>query len=493
MLSIGKLASGAAAADYYVRRRAGCELEYYTGDGERPGVWCGAGSGALGLAGSLDDRGESQLRALLAGRSLEDAELVRPVLRADPRSRVSAVDVVAAVHTAAETRGVEPGALLRDDALIAAFERAAAGVERSRRRPAWPAPGVPADIAGRMLEAAGLDPAAVLRGPRGRDRFTAAVRRLTDRVDVRVPGLDLCLSAPKSVSVLFGLSDDPDTSRAVRRAHETAVAAALEYIEGTCGRGLRGHHSGHGDRYVATDGLIGAAFEHRTSRAGDPQLHTHVVVANLLHGVDGKWGALDTREVFAQARTGGFIYQAVLRGELTRTLGVEWTAVRKGQAEIDGVPRPLLRLFSKRRRAIEEELDRTGGDGAAAAQRATLVTRPAKPEAAPMSLRDRWRAEARAAGVEPSDLAEGLHRVGTPPGADTDAVIAALVGADGLTHKRSTFDRRDVLQGVCEQIPAGAPVTLADLRAMATSVVRDESVVPLMPDAPVKRRRYSTS
>src|SRR4051812_37479829 len=87
-------------------------------------------------------------------------------------------------------------------------------------------------------------------------------------------------------------------------------------------------------------GLVAAGFRHRTSRAGDPQLHTHVLVANLGRGLDGRWSALDGRRLYAHARTASFIYQAVLRAELTRTLGVEWLPVRNGISELVGVPKP---------------------------------------------------------------------------------------------------------------------------------------------------------
>jgi conjugative relaxase-like TrwC/TraI family protein len=85
---------------------------------------------------------------------------------------------------------------------------------------------------------------------------------------------------------------------------------------------------------VATGGWVAAAFEHVTSRSDDPQLHTHVVVPNVVRGADGRWSAFDTREVYRQALTGGYLYQAVLRGELSRRLGVRWGRVRRGVAEI---------------------------------------------------------------------------------------------------------------------------------------------------------------
>ncbi len=117
------------------------------------------------------------------------------------------------------------------------------------------------------------------------------------------------------------------------------MRAAVGYLERVGGRGRRGHG---GAVVEEASGLVAAAFRHRTSRAGDPQLHTHVLVANLGRGLDGRWSALDGRRLYAHARTASFVYQAVLRGELTRTLGVEWSPVRKGIAEVVGVRRRVL-------------------------------------------------------------------------------------------------------------------------------------------------------
>jgi conjugative relaxase-like TrwC/TraI family protein len=488
VLSIGKLGAGASAADYYLRRQAGCDVDYYTGDGERAGVWCGSGARALGLEGPLTEQGERTLRALLAGETADGQRLVAPVMRADPRSKVPALEVVDAVRR--QLAGRELGTVTGgDEKLVAAFDKAVRAVERSQRRAVWPAPAMPADVAGRLLSAVGLDPARVLRSPSGRNRYVAAVRRLGSRVDVRLSGLDFTLSAPKSVTLLWALGS-PEVAGEVRAAHDSAVTAAVEYMERACGGGLRGHH-GRGHRYVDTDGLIGVAFEHRTSREDDPQLHTHVVVANLLRGVDGKWGAVNTREAFRHARTGGFVYQAVLRGELTARLGVGWARVRKGQADVEEIPTNLMALFSKRRAAIAAQLDLFGRDDPSAARAATLATRPDKTGVDGESLRDRWRRQARDAGFG-DDVDVALHRY-EPPAVDVDAVVASLLAPDGLTSGRSTFDRRDVMRAVCEALPAGAAVTLTQLREIATRVVRDRATVPVVTDTAPAERKYSTA
>ena len=129
-------------------------------------------------------------------------------------------------------------------------------------------------------------------------------------------------------------------------------------LHGTRGGGTR--RGAGGAQAIAGNGFVAAAFRHRTSRAGDPQLHTHVLVANLTLGADGHWSTLDGRRIYAHAKTAGYLYEARLRSELTRELGVEWTPVRNGIADIAGVPPTVLRAFSRRRAEIEAELERHG-------------------------------------------------------------------------------------------------------------------------------------
>ncbi len=170
-----------------------------------------------------------------------------------------------------------------------------------------------------------------------------------------VVGFDLTFSAPKSVSLLFALGPD-GLPEQVRQAHDAAVRDALGYLERTAAFGRRGHN---GVDRVRGGGFVGAAFRHRTSRAGDPHLHTHVVVANRVQGADGRWTAVDGRALYAQARTAGFLYQASLRYHL-RELGLEWTVGRNGLGEVRGVPKGVLREFSQRRRQVEQALHARG-------------------------------------------------------------------------------------------------------------------------------------
>jgi len=155
----------------------------------------------------------------------------------------------------------------------------------------------------------------------------------------RVPGFDVTFSAPKSVSVLWATGDER-TAAVIRDAHERSATAALGFVEREAAftrLGTDGHTAARGSGFVA------AAFRHRMSRAGDPQLHTHVLVANLVKTPDGRWRTLDGQRLYRRAKTAGYLYQAHLRAELTRKLGVSWREVHRGAAEIAGVPDETLR------------------------------------------------------------------------------------------------------------------------------------------------------
>ena len=353
VISIGMLTAGSDPAGYYLARQAGCAAEYYTGAGERAGVWLSTGAAAVGLSGELDGDGEQVLRALLDGRAPDGRVLVAPVLRMDPRGRLAARPLVQAIRAEAERRELAVDALLTDPSDRAVFAALAAGVDRPRRRAVTVDPA----RAGRLAAAVGLDPHAVYRADHGTaggthdrtedglgnrsdnlDRYATALAHTQQRVDVRRPGIDVTVSAPKSVSVLYALGN-PYVAAAVRAAHQAAVGQALGYLESVAGHGLRGHQ-GDGQRAdrVGSNGWIVAAFEHRTSRAGDPQLHTHLVIPNLLKGVDGKWSAVDSKAVYRHALTASYLYHAVLRGALTARLGVAWTTPRRASPRSPGSP-----------------------------------------------------------------------------------------------------------------------------------------------------------
>ena len=296
----------------------------------------------------------------------------------------------------------------------------------------------------------------------------------------RVPGFDLTFSAPKSVSVLFGVAQRSIQSQ-VQAAHDVAVEDALAYLEDVVAYARRGHG---GTELIRGRGLIAAAFRHRTSRAADPQLHTHVLIANLIEGEDGRWTALDGRRVYVHAKTAGYLYEARLRAELTRSLGVRWTRIRNGIADIVGVPPTVLRAFSRRRAEIEAELERLGSSSAAAAEAAALQTRRAKDRLVdPQRLVPEWRRRAAATGLDEDQLRalrEGGHVIET----DTDELerIAEMLGGPhGLTKQRSTFSRRDVIRAYCEALPAGAAITSDSVARLADAFLASQRCVALLP------------
>jgi conjugative relaxase-like TrwC/TraI family protein len=295
----------------------------------------------------------------------------------------------------------------------------------------------------------------------------------------RIPGFDLTFSAPKSVSLMFGLGDE-GVSRQAREAHDLAVDAALDYVERHAAVGRRGRG---GVELVPGNGFVAAAFRHRSSRAGDPQLHTHVLVANMIRGPDNRWSALDGRRLYAHAKTAGYLYQAQLRIELVRRLGVEWTAVHNGTAEIAGVPAPVMRAFSRRRAEIEQAMADRGERSAKSAQIAALDSRQAKDyDVSPESLRDRWADQARRLGFEPRELtALTGRRHGEPPtAAEVAAGHAKLGSPQGLTSDRASFTRRDVIQGWCDRMQHGADVAVAE--SWADEFLESDYSIPLATD-----------
>ena len=196
-----------------------------------------------------------------------------------------------------------------------------------------------------------------------------------------VAGYSVSLSAPKTVSLLWGLGDRR-LSQEVRSAHDAAVAATVEYLEEHAAFSRAGKA---GVFQLDTDGLIVAAYVHRTSRTLDPQLHTHLLVSAKVRRSDGAWRALDGRDLFAQQKAASGVYQAALRAELAARLGVEWdTPSAHGHADVAGVPEELRRHFSARREQVQARgaarvaaAEAERGRGLSAAERAVEYQRAA--------------------------------------------------------------------------------------------------------------------
>jgi conjugative relaxase-like TrwC/TraI family protein len=466
MISVRTMRGGGDAAGYYLDRAAECAAEYYLGDGEPAGRWFGRGAAALGLEGLVNDAGARVLRQLLDGIDPSTGGRgVGPVMRAHPQSLLPAAELVTAID-AVSSAGANVFA--GDAALAHSYAQLAAAVAR---RPATAT--VPVDDVAALARAVGLDPVVVFRGADGTDRYAAALAFADVKIDVRNSLIDVTVSAPKSVSVLYGLADTT-TAQMVRGCHERAVNTVYTYLDRVAGHGLRGHQGGdQRAHHVGTDGLVAAAFTHRTSRADDPQLHTHLVVPNMVHGTDGQWSAVDSRTIYRHATTASYLYQAVLRGGLTQELGVAWTPIRRGIAEIDGIPTKLRKLFSTRRDQITAyEAERGLPDTPKTAQAACLATRASKNKHSDTTLRERWSTRSREAGHDPSQVvADVLNRIEAPARPALAELITRLTGPDGLTRNKTSIDRRDVLQALCEAHLPGTDLTLRELDSLAELMV----------------------
>ena len=236
------------------------------------------------------------------------------------------------------------------------------------------------------------------------------------------PAFDVVLRPTKSVSILYGLGD-PATGRAVLAAHHAGLAEAVGYLDEHLGA-RRGHG---GVQHVSGQGLLAVGFDHRTSREGDPLLHTHLVVANRVQGPDGRWTALDGRDLYRHRLAADAIYRATYQRELVRTLGVEWTAADShGNRELQGMPEELVRAFSKRTGQIDAELDRLAADGRERTPRlvkwTVQATRKPKQHETPDTLYGRWRAEAAERGRGRGH--PGPQVTGRTPDRDQDRTVS---------------------------------------------------------------------
>jgi Ti-type conjugative transfer relaxase TraA len=303
---------------------------------------------------------------------------------------------------------------------------------------------------------------------RGRDPVRGAELRRVVR-EGGVSALDLTFKPPKSVSLLWALGGE-GVSAETRASHDCAVRQAVRYLEGEACQGRRGKD---GVRQVRAEGFVAAGFAHRTSRAGDPLLHTHVVIGNLARGEDGRWGALDSRLLYRHAKTAGFIYQAALRAELTERLGVEWGPVRRGCADLAGVPRGVIEHFSQRREEVVEHMRERGVRSARAAEVAVLETRRRKEPPEPIErLREQWRSRAAEHGLGREAVDALIERELERRGDRRPA-------PDELTEHASTFTRRDVVQAVAAAQADGAPV--ARVEELADELLARGDVVELQP------------
>jgi conjugative relaxase-like TrwC/TraI family protein len=326
---------------------------------------------------------------------------------------------------------------------------------------------------------------------------------LGGRMDRRkTVAFDLAFSAPKSVSLLR-MAADETTSKTIDRAHERAVLAAVSYIEqeGWKGRARVTREDGSRERVtVEGTGVMGVLYRHETTRNADPQLHSHVVVANVVQPDRGDAQAINSPVLYSQAKTAGTVYQAVLRGELGRELGLQFDTPVNGLSDIKGFSRPLIERWSTRRTEILEELSRRGlTAGGAAAEVVALESRRAKD----MGLdHHAWRGEVRDTlaregfGIDqvqalvrtPAErelvVAGGGPDEGPRPRSVTERLADAPI--DRVIDARATEDARAFRQAA---LSIAEGYTFDEVGSALTGVLEDDRLVQVHDG---ERARYTT-
>jgi conjugative relaxase-like TrwC/TraI family protein len=263
-----------------------------------------------------------------------------------------------------------------------------------------------------------------------------------------VAAYDVTVSAPKSVSVLFGLGGE-DVARGVLAAHAQAVDGALRYLEQHALSAVR--HAGPVRSVVQVSGAVAGVFTHGVSRSVDPHVHSHVVLANLAHGSDGRWSSTDQRALFAHRRAASAVYGAHLRAALADGLGVRWAAVGADGLEVAGVTPELRSVFSARSADIRRRRHEAGAHSRRGRHVAWAATRPPKgQDLDAAALRELWARRAQNSGAGPLVLGEVLGRPDARPPLDEHRYGAAIMlTAHGGAH------RRDVVAAFGAAAPGG--------------------------------------
>ncbi|WP_170169764.1 MobF family relaxase [Nocardioides aurantiacus] len=464
--------------------------DYYDERGESPGQWHGSGLTELGLAPGQQVSAE-QMRSLFGEGRHPDA------LALEARTAEAGADAPAS-HAA--------GALGRPFQVFAAASRFNTEVARAfsdhnrDHGQSWNT-ALPAEARAEIRTRVGtrLFTEEHDRPPLDARELSGFIARASRHATTAVAGYDLTFSPVKSVSTLWALAAPPVAAQ-VRAAHDAAVADTLRWLEHEAvftrlGRG--------GVRQVPTRGLIAATFTHRDSRAGDPDLHTHVAISNKVQVVadllsptgEARWLALDGRMLYQANVAASERYNTRLEAELTTRLGVRFADSpttpddRRPVREIDGINTVLTGWWSRRRRAIDVRRAQLASDFQARhgrpptaveaiglAQQATLETRAAKH--APRSERDQrttWRNEADHVLGGPAEVDHMLARVlrtrprpATPDHAWTTEAAAAVIEA--VESRRATWQVWH-LRAEAERQARAANLPRTDLDMLVDDVV----------------------
>ncbi|BCW05673.1 MobF family relaxase [Arthrobacter sp. NtRootA1] len=326
-----------------------------------------------------------------------------------------------------------------------------------------------------------------------------------------VAGFDLTFSVPKSVSALWALSPR-QLQEQILQTHQEAVEATLRWLEDLVINTRAGRN---GIAHLGTRGVIAAAFDHWESRAGDPQLHTHVVIANRVQRItDGAWTTLDSRSLFKAVVAASEHYNGLLFDALRRNLGTG-TDIRSParnthnpSQQLTGIDDALIREFSNRSRLIDVETDRLVNEWTAEhgtrpsatttvklRQQTTLSTRTPK-EVTPTPLRQlsaSWRDRSRTKGFDPERVvATTIHRSHNRPFRVADFAPDWIAAVGHLTRarvaaKRSTWNHWNLIaeaERVSAEIRCASP---EDRNAMIDAI----ATAAELQSVPLNEYRYS--
>ncbi len=375
---------------------------YYSEKGEAPGVWMGTGLSSVPDFLRGEHVTEAQMKALFGEGRHPNAEVIEQTARAAGKNYFE-IDAASRlgnpyrIHEQANMFHRRSAGAFRD-------YNTAEGLHADTPVPAKVRAHIRSDIAAKMfVETYG-------RPPADARELSGHLARISRQATTAVAGYDLSFSPVKSVSTLWAVAPR-EIAAAIEAAHHDAVKDTLTWLEKNATFTRRGKG---GVAQVEVDGLIAAAFTHRDSRAGDPDLHTHVAVSNKVRAKDGQWLALDGRPFFKNNVAASERYNTRLEALLIQRLGLSF-AERAGTdpskrpiREIVGVDGALPRHWSKRRASIDVrraalsaqfQSDHgrppTPNEARELAQQANTETRQRKHE--PRSYADQratWRAEA---------------------------------------------------------------------------------------------------
>ncbi|MGO4612977.1 MobF family relaxase [Nocardia sp. 2YAB30] len=383
--------------------------DYYSAHGEAPGCWHGTGLTALGIAAG-DEVTEEQMKSLFGLGRHPNAELIEAEVY-DEQIHLGAKhkDAVRAVDQASRL-----GNPFRIYAEVSEFrKRCAEAFERHNiAHGADSHDAIPDAERARIRTHVAFEmfTETYERAPFDARELSGWVAKNSRLNTTAVAGFDITFSPVKSVSALWALAPRAVADK-IELAHQRAVHDALGWLEQN---GIFTRLGRNGVRQVDVEGIVAASFTHRDSRAGDPDLHTHVLIANRVRTPDGKWRTLDGTAIYQALVTVSEIYNTRLEHHLEHLVGVEFAErpttdpAKRPIREIVGVPARLIEAWSRRETAIKARVGelaadfqhRFGREPIAAemyelAQRATLETRPAKHALRSLAEQRRtWRAQA---------------------------------------------------------------------------------------------------